>query len=365
MKILIFYRNLRQGGVQRMMVNFANHMIETGSEVTLLLISREGEFLSLVKPNVKIKTLEANGKNYLKALVAELKYGRYDSMFTATPTLNTLSILSQKLSGTRTRVIISERSDTTREFLDGGIKTYKLSFLLIPLLYRFAHAIVAVSKGVASGLGKFAWLDEKKIHVIYNPAFDSSQQYQLHEPVDEPWLEKKETQVVISAGRLTEQKNFPLLFNAVKLIKERGISLRLIIIGDGPLRVSLQNLIDDLGLTENVKMVGFKINPIAWISKSDVFVMSSAWEGFGNILVDALASGTTIVSTACKSGPAEILADGKYGYLTSVSDPNEMADKILYALAHPMPQSELLERAKSFERSTIMRKYESLFAEIN
>lgn len=361
MKILIFYRSLRQGGVQRMMVNFANHMHAQGASVTLLLISKEGEFLPLVNPEIEIRKIDQK-KNHLFALRDELKTGRYDSMFTATPPLNILSILAQKLSGMRTKVVISERSDTMREFRDGGLQPYKLSFLLIPFTYRFAHAIVAVSKGVATGLQKFAWINDEKINVIYNPAFDSSLQYQLAESVDEPWLMIKDVPVILSAGRLAEQKNFPLLLNALNILKNKGSSFRLIIIGDGPLRNPLQEMILKLGLTNHVKMVGFKINPIAWISKSDVFVMSSAWEGFGNILVDALAAGTTIVSTDCPSGPSEILADGKYGYLTSVSDPLQMAEKIEYAFNNPIPKPLLLERAKSFERSLIMKQYESLFA---
>jgi glycosyltransferase involved in cell wall biosynthesis len=106
------------------------------------------------------------------------------------------------------------------------------------------------------------------------------------------------------------------------------------------------------------------MNPIAWISKADVFALPSLWEGFGNIVVDALAARTTIVSTNCKSGPAEILDNGKYGYLLSSFDPEEMASKIKEALHNPTDKKLLQSRAELFEKNYIMLQYEGLIKEV-
>lgn len=360
MEILIFYRSLNQGGVQRMMVNFANHLANAGNSVTLLLIRKEGEFLDLV--DSKINVVALNNDSYLSilpTLINILNKNSFDILFTATPSLNIMSILGVRLSSSKTKVIISERSSTIKELMGTKFGLYKLSFLLVPIFYRFAHAIVAVSKGVADDLAKFALLDRDRIIVIYNPAYDESAKDIYKDPSLDSWFMTENIPVVISAGRLSEQKNFKLLVDAVSILSKKR-EIRLIILGEGPLKAELQNQINQLGLTAHIKLLGFKINPISWIYQSDLFVLSSLWEGFGNILVDALSAGKTIVSTNCKSGPAEILENGKFGYLLDSFEANDMAQLIDYALDNLIDSEVLIQRAENFSKSNIMKSYTSL-----
>lgn len=363
MNILIFYRNLDNGGVQRMMVNFANHMVSKSFNVTILLLYKEGHFLSLLDPKIKVQVLDTKQKSFLTSYKGFLKKGNFDIVFTATMVLNIVTIIAAKLARVKTKIIISERSNTFKEFKEGKFKPYKFGFFLIPIFYRFADTIVAVSKGVAIDLKKIALVGSEKIKVIYNPAFDIKNQYQVEEAVADDWLNDSQIPVVIGAGRFVHQKNFSLLVEAVYHLKKR-IDVRLIIIGDGEQRADLQKLIADLEIQNAVKLENFKINPIAWISKADVFVLSSLWEGFGNILVDALAAQTTIVSTDCKSGPAEILGDGKYGYLVNSFNAIDLADKIEYAINNPIDKKLLLDRAMTFEKQNVMVQYENLIHEL-
>ncbi len=131
--------------------------------------------------------------------------------------------------------------------------------------------------------------------------------------------------------------------------------------GDGEERTSLQTAVDENGLTNDVSFVGFQNNPYAYIKQADVFVLSSLYEGFGNVLVEALAAGTTIVSTDCPSGPREILAEGAYGHIVPVGDPVELAHAMEKALLQPMEPETLQRRAAAFTVNACADQYERLF----
>ncbi|GAA4416081.1 glycosyltransferase [Nibrella viscosa] len=360
MKITLLYLNLNQGGVQRMMVNVANYLYANGYDVTVVLCRQGGHYRDILNEGIRMVSLESDNRlSLIRFLTSYLKKEKPDVLFTAVPHLNNIALLSRALARVETRIIISERSNTVEEFNKSPLSAYKLSFGLIPILYRFADAIIAVSKGVADDLSKVALIPRSTISVIYNPAFSAKLLTEANEPVDDPWLANKEHPVIVGVGRLTEQKDFGLLIDAVYQLNQLR-PVRLLIIGEGPLRYELQRKIDSYKLADFVRLVGFQSKPTAWINKADVFVLSSKWEGFGNILVEALAAGTTIVSTDCKSGPSEILADGKYGYLVPVSNVPALADAIKYALDNPLPKTMLQERAKEYDVSIVMKKYEKI-----
>ncbi len=165
------------------------------------------------------------------------------------------------------------------------------------------------------------------------------------EPVEHPWFETGELPVILGVGRLMEQKDFPTLIRAfAKVLKVRPS--RLVILGSGKERSRLNALVHELGLQNHVAMLAFQNNPYAYMTKAAVFALSSAWEGFGNVLVEAMAQGTPVVSTDCKHGPREILDHGKHGLLVPVGDSQAMAEAILNVLSGKFPSvtSEWLEQ---------------------
>lgn len=355
------YRDLTHGGVQRIMVHIANYFANNGYETTLLLGEAKGPYLSLLDPKVEVLSINSTNRFLLlKYLISVLRFKNPHILFTGVPSFNIMAIIAKYIAGVKTKVVISERSNTFKEFARSTNFFYRLSFLLIPILYRFSDAIVAVSLGVAKDLSRFSFISENRINTIYNPAFNKEIQIEAKKSVEESWLNDKACPVIIGVGRLSAQKDFGMLIDAFYgIYKER--QLKLIIVGDGPMHNSLQKKIDEYDLNDSIKLAGFQKNPISWISKSDVFVLSSQWEGFGNILVEALAAGTTIVSTDCKSGPSEILKDGQLGYLVPVSDAEALSKKIIYALDNPFPKDLLVEAAQEFDENIIMKKYEQLF----
>jgi len=151
------------------------------------------------------------------------------------------------------------------------------------------------------------------------------------------------------------QKNHPLLLRAFARLNRRDA--RLMFVGDGTGREALLSLARDLGVVDRVIFAGFQLDPTAFYKTADLFVLSSNYEGFGNVIVEAMAYGTTVVSTDCPSGPAEILENGKYGRLVPVRDPQALADAMQAALTEPHDPDLLKTRAADFAPAIAAKRY--------
>jgi glycosyltransferase involved in cell wall biosynthesis len=365
MKIALFYRYLEHGGIERNIVNIANYLCDNGHTVFIILAELKGGLLCELNPEIKLRSFTTRNKLIqLWELKNIIKRDSIQIIYSASPILNTISIFARFFLKNRVSVVISEHTNTLLAFKNYKFSFYKISFILIPLFYRYADKIIAVSHGVASGLEKFALINKKKIDVINNPINLKMIQQQAEEKIYHPWIEDKSIPLIISVGRLVEAKNYSLLLKAINLVlKNREV--RLIIVGEGTLRSDLENMISMLALEKNVILIGNKSNPAAWIKHSDLFVLSSKWEGFGNVLVEALTIGKTIVSTNCKYGPEEILNRGEYGYIVPEGDSHILAETILYALNNPLNSEIQMMRAQDYDLLKIMRLYEEMFNELS
>lgn len=330
--VAIFLRSLYGGGAERAMLNLAHSMIDQGLKVDLLLARVEGQYLSHVRPEVRIVDLKA--RQVAKSLFTLMSYLKQVQPRTLLVTLHypcEIALLAKQLTGVPTRIIISEQNTLSVE----AKLTPKLSARLSPLAARFfypwADGITAVSKGVADDLARVTRLQRERIQIIYNPVVSDQMLLQAQEPVEHPWFTPGNPPVILAVGRLYLQKDYPTLLRAFAKVRQVK-SVRLMILGDGPERENLTKLTQELDIAEDVALPGFAQNPHAYMTKAAVFVLSSAWEGLPTVLIEALAVGTPVVSTNCESGPSEILAQGKYGHLTPVGDSQAIAQAILQVL---------------------------------
>jgi glycosyltransferase involved in cell wall biosynthesis len=133
--------------------------------------------------------------------------------------------------------------------------------------------------------------------------------------------------------------------------------IRLVILGEGRERPSLETLIGELGVAKDVRLLGFQKNPYSYMAHAAAFVLSSAWEGLPNVLIEALACGCPIVSTDCPSGPSELLDQGRYGRLVPVGNPVALAEGILATLDAPRNADRLRKRAAMFSLETVAEEY--------
>jgi glycosyltransferase involved in cell wall biosynthesis len=247
---------------------------------------------------------------------------------------NLVALLAKKLARSTTRVVASERSNALvvnrehKNFRSLAIRSINW------FLYRTADKIHAVSHGVAAACAEQLGLPCKKIAVVYNPIMTEQILDLAKLKVDFSWLGKDQKPLILAAGSLTKPKDFPALICAFGLLRAK-LDACLVILGEGELRSELQKLITELDLQDSVALPGFLDNPFSVMKQADLFVLSSAYEGLPNVLIQAMACGTPVVSTDCPSGPSEILENGKWGRLVPVGNVEALAQAMWDTLAEP------------------------------
>ena len=226
--------------------------------------------------------------------------------------------------------------------------------------YPKADKVIALSEGVKAdllGLGPGA---ADKVSVIPNAGLDERVLNGATESLGGAVQRPKQAKLIVACGRLSRQKGFVYLLRAFKKVKEE-VAARLWIVGEGELRRALEEEITRLDLNGCVRLLGFQENPFKYMAAADVFVLSSLWEGFGNVLVEAMACRTPIISTDCPYGPSEIIRHEHSGLLTPVAD----ADALAYAIVRVLKDEGLsrrlvrngVERARDFEAGAVAMKY--------
>lgn len=228
------------------------------------------------------------------------------------------------------------------------------------LLMRYCFArfrgIIASSMGVADDLINNYYAPARKVVVIYNGIDLAHVRRSAHSSIpyqkDCPWI--------VTAARLHEQKDLPTLLRAFKQVRAVKI-IKLFIVGDGPLKDSVTRWAIEVGIERDVEMTGFQKNPFPYIARADVFVLSSLYEGFGNVIVEAMALGVPVVATDCPSGPGEIIRDGENGFLVTVGDHDAMAARCLELLDHDDLAKRIAqrgqERSEDFSVETMVRGF--------
>jgi len=328
-RIAIFLPDVQGGGAQRVMLDLASCFVAHGFYVDLILAKTEGELLDEIPVDVNL--VELNVSRMSLSLFGLIKYLRMQKPISMISTLglpNFFAVLGKRLAGVQTKVVI--RIANKISFRDKKTLKKWIEDKFITYSYLWADRIIAISHSVAEDMAINTSVSLDRITVIYNPVISPQMMTLLNDEVDHRFYMDNQNPVVLGVGRLTNQKDFPTLINAFKIVREQK-QARLIILGKGEEYQNLVDLVNNLELYSDVDLPGFVKNPIAFMRRSAVFVMSSKWEGFGSVLVQAMACGCPVVSTAC-GPPEEILDQGKYGHLTPIGNPNRMAQSILDVL---------------------------------
>ena len=332
-RIAFFIGAFGGGGVERITASLAHNFVKLGIKVDLVLDKGGSPHLWRMPSETRIIDLKAPRLSMsLPGLIRYLRQERPFALIAADHYMNEVALLAKLLAGVSTRVIISEHNQLSRTTRYAKNLRSRLTPSFSHFLYPWADGIVAVSHGVAKDLAQTASLPLEQIQTIYNPVINPEMLANAKEPVDHPWFAPGALPVILGVGKLEAQKDFPNLIQAFAKVR-RSQPARLMILGWGPDRPQLEALIQQLGLQEDVELPGYVQNPYAYMARSTVFALSSAWEGLPTVLIEAMALGTPVVSTDCESGPSEILAGGKYGYLTPVGDSEALAVEILNVLA--------------------------------
>lgn len=335
--VAFYLPSLAGGGAERIMMNLAAGFAERGFRVDLVLANAEGPYLAQVPMSVHV--IDLKGPTVLRSLrplAAYLRRERPSVLLAALNHANLVAMAAGRTPGSKTRIVISLHSTMARAMHgDRDLRTRAVPRLM-GLLHHWADAIVAVSEGVADDAAAVSGIPRERFDVIYNPVLTPILYSKAVDEPQHPWFAVSTPPVVLGVGRLMVQKNFPALIEAFALVR-RELDARLVILGEGPERATIEAAVRRLGIEDHVALPGFLDNPYACIARAAVLALSSDWEGLPTVLIESLALGTPVVSTDCPSGPREILLGGTLGRLVPTGDVTALASAIVQAITSPRP----------------------------
>ena len=350
-RIFLVIPRLSQGGAERVAVLLANSFLRHGYEIILFVAcGSEPGPIALLEA---VKVVRAKKTRFMLAvpsLCMEIRRYKPTIVISFMTYANCISFIACKMSFVKTRIFFTEHSNIRLLCRNLRFKGALLR-LMASVLYGRADKIIAVSQGVAGDLQSFLRL-KKEPTVIYNPT-DVGRVISIAGRKD--YLDEyKDEKIILAVGRLVAAKDYPTLLRAFSKVRKMGV--RLVIAGDGPERSTLEQLSSSLQLGDRVDFVGQVDDPYPLFARANVFVLSSAWEGFGNVLVEALAWNLPIVSTDCDFGPSEILEAGRWGALVPVRDDAALGRALEEALEVDAPV-DTLSRALDFDEKNIIPQY--------
>jgi glycosyltransferase involved in cell wall biosynthesis len=334
--LAFFVPSLRGGGAERVIMDLARAAAERGRSVDVVIVNRAGAVTDDLGPGVRIVDLDRSRTAFAGlALARYLRSRRPPALLATLEHANVLAVVVGRAVG-GVRVVLREANTPTSDLAGEGAKGRVLRWAM-RLAYPRADAVIAVSQGVADNLRDALDLPAERIRVIASPVLTPRVREGARALPDHPWLADGGPPVVLGVGRLAEQKGFDVLVRAFARVR-RERSARLLLLGEGDMRVRLAALAEELGVADDVAMPGFAENPFAAMARCAVFVLSSRWEGLPNVLIQALGVGAQVVATDCPSGPDEVLGGGRYGRLVPVDDVGAMAEAIDATLREPLPR---------------------------
>jgi glycosyltransferase involved in cell wall biosynthesis len=358
MKILVIAGRYGISGVPLAQMRFARALAKRGHEVELVYgMVNEGHALPYLE-DVVVRSLEKpRVSQMLLPLSRYFRKGRPDIVFSAGDHLNVIVLMAAILSRTRAKLSCSSRvtpfdTYSTIPFSKGWI----LKIMARLTMWR-ADVLTCVS---ADMVDQYRAIFKNARHACaYNIIDDAYSRQAMAAAANDPWLEDKRKPLIVAAGSLVPWKGFNDLIVAMSKVVEQ-VGARLLILGEGPMRAELTELIGRYGLGDAVRLLGNVDNPLAYFSRADVFVLCSYVEGLPNVLVEAMLCGCTPVATNCPTGPREVLQDGKHGYLVPMRDPASLAGAIVSALQHPVPAEQLLTAIHQFREDAVIARHFNL-----
>ena len=330
-RLAFFLPGLYEGGAERIVLNLAKGVSERGYDVDLVLARAEGPYMAQIPDTVRL--IDLNAPRVLGSVPALIKYLRRErpSAMLSGMFANLIALWARRLSGVPCRLAITEHNTLSSIVKSKSDLRWQVYPKLAKWFYPWADQIITVSNDVANDLTRTAKIPRKLIQVVYNPIVTADLQAKSKEPLDHPWFKDGEPPVILSVGRLTDQKAFDILIQAFYFVRKNH-AVKLLILGEGENRVALETLIWQLGLEQDVSLMGFVQNPYPYMAHASLFVLPSRWEGLPTVLVEALYLGAPIVATDCPGGSREILRDGLFGRLIPMDAPLTLAEAIEWSM---------------------------------
>lgn len=375
---------LARGGMERVTLTLIQGLLDEGFVVDLILEREAGEYLSQIPEGARVFVWQRHSKwrayaqltaawrwqgmnqalrsvlpglHYLplRRLPSMVDYFRRESpdiVFASHGRIPILSLLARAVARTRTPVVVVEHSTLSRwlDVFEDQPEKHRRWMYRVRLAQQFyprADIVAGVSAGVTRDLIETLELNPARTMTLYNPVVSEAALAATYERPPHPWFAPGEPPVVLAVGRLVAEKNFGELISAFGVLHETR-SVRLMILGEGEMRPTLQAQIRAAGLEADVALPGWTDCPTRFMAYSAVFALTSWFEGLGIVLVEAMAAGCPVVSFDSPSGPREILEEGRHGALVPLHDIDGLARALADAIDSPRNPTALKARAREF-----------------
>lgn len=363
LRLLCFLPDLDAGGAQRTVVNLVNALPRDRVSPRLIVARGGGQTQADLADDIAVDDLGARRvRGAIAGLRDRIRRDRPDLLLSTFVAANIGAMLATRGMAGRPPVILRE-TNTHRHRPDfPAVLRWGARWA-----YPRAERVIALSEGVRRELIESYRLDPARTVTLHNPVEVSDMAAAAAAARSEPppWRDRLagDAPVVIGIGRLVPQKGFDLLIEAVAALADR--SVRLVILGDGPQGAALRTLGDARGLGPRLYMPGHVRDPARWLAHADLFVLSSRWEGFGHVLVEAMACGAPVLATDCPYGPADVLREGESGILVAPGRAEDLSSAMARLLRDSALRRRLAaagrERARIFEADRIAAAYADLF----
>jgi glycosyltransferase involved in cell wall biosynthesis len=370
-RIMFVIPSLTGGGAEKVLVVLLRKLDRSKFDPLVVVFDERNDYPDEIPQDVRTLSLGSVEKQgvmghvrLIRALSARIRDEAPSVVCSFMEYANHLSSLAKRVSRKPCLLYFTQHSTMSMSYQPGRLRSRRLVlWIMRHILYPKVDGVICVSSGVRSDYVRNWGLPEEKGLVIHNPVETERIRMMSHEEVDMPWFVDGKP-VAIACGRLAKEKNYPLLLRAFTIVAENDPDLRLVVLGEGELREELERLAQQYGIADRVAFLGFVKNPYQFISRSAFLVLSSDWEGFGNVLVEAMACGTPVISTRCP-GPEEIITDGENGLLVPVGNDKELA----LAMRRLLQDEDLADklsaagkaRSEDYHADSIIREYELAF----
>src|ERR1043166_6358753 len=371
--VLFFTSKLGGGGAEKHMLRLVNHLDRDKFRVSLALVKPGGGFEAACAGDVTKHYLNRSSKGSstigmlrsIRPLRRVIEQERPDVVVSVIDLANIANVLAVRGVATPPKVVLGVQTPPSIAYGQSWHPVSNLILRLMPKLYPRADRIVALSNGVAADLVSLASGAPESINVIHNAGVEADVLEKLQGKLAADEL--PDSRLIVACGRLKALKGFDYLIDALVEVR-KTLPASLWIVGEGEERAALEKKVRRLGLENFVRLLCLQDNPFKYMAAADVFVLSSLFEGFGNVIVEAMACGVPVVATACPYGPQEIISDGHNGILVPPADARALANGILRVLNDGAVSRKLAiagkERSNDFNAQTIANAYGNLFLEV-
>lgn len=356
MNIVFVTPQLKFGGYEKVVINYANSFSKLGHNVTVICGFKSGQYVELLESKINLIEFKARLRIFLLPLTRYLKDNKVDILYVPFHSYTSIAVIARKLS--KNKCIIYGSSHGYQP------ENNKIIDYLVGKIVKQADVLVTVTKDLAIYESKIMFIPNNKFRVFNNPVVDDSVVIQKE---DHKWLGKnKKNPVVVISGRLEVDKRKDISIKIINKVLKK-CDIRLLVLGDGSKMNELVTLTKKYGIEDKVDFLGFVENPMSYMIQCDIFLHTAEIEAFGNVIVEALYCGLPVVTTDCR-GPVDIIENNKYGIVIGKVDESGTIDRgceaIINILNHKILFKNLKNRALEFDGKYLEKDFLKPYYEI-